>query len=895
MANPIERGIGRFAAGLVDLSRRNAVAVLFATLATTLGCLGYAALTLEVNPDHGAMFSEDLDFRKLDRQLEAAFPILKNNLLIVVDGDSPARARDAAEAIGARLRAREDEFGSVYLPAAGPFLDRYGLLYLDVDELGDLADRLAEAQPFLAEISRDPTLAGLASVMTRALDSARSGDLPSVELGPILAALDRSFEGLLAGRESPFSWEEWVLGPEAVATARRQLVIVQPRVDLESLTPGSAAIDAVHRIARELGLDREHGVRVRVTGDLALATEEMELVSRQAALAMGASFVMVGIVLFAALRSGTLLLATLVTLVVGLSWTAGFAAFAVGHLNLISVAFAVLFIGLGVDFGIHFGLRYRELLGLGRESAAALFETGQSVGSSLVLCAGTTAIGFFSFIPTAYAGVAELGVISGTGMFLSLLATLTVLPAMISLGRVPPPDPGPDLRAAAGAGAGARVGRPNAGRSPRVRNLVLLAAAVSAGVPLFWLDRVHFDADPTGVRDPGAESVQAFRDLLADSDTSPWPIELLAPDLESADREVPRLEAIPQVDRVLSLLSFVPDDQEEKLEILGDVLLFLGPIGVPPKQLAIDSSRTLRELSRWRAALVAYAQAEPSPEAEQLGRTLGALLERLSSAPLVTEEIARLQAGSLGNLPRWIERLEEALQAREFSLEDLPEPLVDRYLASDGQARIEVYAAEDLSEAERLPGFVDAVRAVAPGATGAAVSIVESARAVVLALLQALTGGFVAIFILLFALWRRLRDTLLALVPLAHTAILTLGAMVAIGLPFNFADVIVLPLLLGIGIDSGIHLIHRHRRVESHDRGLLHTSTARAVFYSALTTIASFGTLGLSTHRGMASLGQLLTLGLCLTLISNLGVLPALLDWLEPRGVEGEGSRAGAG
>lgn len=571
--------------------------------------------------------------------------------------------------------------------------------------------------------------------------------------------------------------------PAAPEPARRQIVLAQPAPDFLSLEPALASIAEARAIGHEL--TPRPGLRVRITGDLAVLTEEMSEVRTQAVLASLASFVLVTIVLLYALRSFRLFLATVLLLAVGLAWTAGFAALAVGHLNVLTTAFAVLYIGLGVDFGIHFAMAYRERRALGDAPDPALRHAGGNVGSSLGFCALTTAMGFFAFLPTDYAAVAELGIISGTGMFLSWLATLTWYPATITLGL----GDSPKLEDA----PRYEISLPSWPlRHPRPVLVIALVLAIVSGA---IATRVHFDENPLNVRDPRVESVKTMKELLAESDLSPWTIEILAADRAKASELGRRLVALPEVAAVRTVDDLLPSDQKAKLALL-----------------------------------------------------------------------ARIPEGVLPDVPH-----------HPVGVEDLPAPLRERYLAPDGRARVEVFASEDLTRPGALDRFADAVTAVRPDAAGAAVGTVEFARAIVEALREALGTATLAILVLLLVLWRSVKDAAITLAPLLLGSLCLAALTVVLDVPFNFADVIVLPLLLGIGVDSGIHLVHRHRLGLAHDRDVLHTSTARAVLFSALTTIVSFMTLAFASHGGISSLALLLTLGIALMLAANLIVTPALL------------------
>lgn len=877
--NSIEQAIGRWLARWVGAVQRNAVSVTVGMLIATLAIVYYVVGHLGIRGDTESLFSQDLPFKQAERRYQEAFPMLYENMFVVVDAPTPERAGEAAAALAERMEAEPRYFHRAYLPGGGEFFENHAFLYLETEELEELADKLATAQPYLAELSRDGTLRGLVSMMARGGRAVREGDVSGDQLH---ALFDRFLEAISARMEArPYhlSWAEVLAEGDFDLDSRRRFLLVQPVLEFDELQPAKRSILAVRRIVSELGFTPESGVRVRITGDVALSFEEMEVLRTQAVAAGIASLVLVAIVLILGLRSIRMVLATLATLIVGLVWTAGFTAAAIGHLNMISVCFAVLFIGLGVDFGIHVCIRYRELMASGLEHSVALQETARDVGSSIFLCAMTTAIGFFAFVPTDFVGVAELGLISGTGMFISLFCTLTLLPALLSLRPIP-----------AGRGYSAAVSWSNASltnlplRHPRAIRGIALVMGIGA---VMLLPRARFDNNPLNVRDPSSESVRTFNELLEKGASSPWSLNAVAPNLESAQRLAERLEALDVVERVVTVSDYVPADQENKLGIIEDVAMFVapppGPDGVVPPPSLAEQVEALVDLSRELGRLQdSGEQSELVASASRLRPALDRYLQRLEDSPDSTREIEALQSSMLGTLPEQLRVLDAALSAGHVTLEKLPDAILERMITADGRVRIQIFPRDDLNDNAALAAFVDGVKAATPEVAGSASEILESGRAVVRALTQAMLSAFVAITLFLLILWRRIDDTALVLIPLLLASALTVAAAVLAGIPFNFADVIVLPLLLGIGVDSGIHLVHRARVIGGGEVNLLATSTARAVAFSALTTIASFGSLGLATHLGLATLGRLLTLGVGFTLVCNLIVLPALIR-LRPR------------
>ena len=875
MANGFLQSTNRIIGGWVYLTHRYALGfVLFASL-VTCALLYYTANNLGINTDTAEMLSETLPFRRNYKAFKTAFPQYDDSLLIVIDAHTPELAQEASEALAAHLDKRSDLFSSVYVPGGDRFFQKNGLLYLSVAQLQDLEDNLAQIQPFLGSLTRDHTLRGLFSMLTAGVDAVIDGK--EFDLTPVFNRIQQGIKANIEHQQYSLSWQELMLGNDLTPDDHRRFILTKPHLDYSKPFPAEGAIKEVRRSAKNLHLTEENGVKVRLTGDAALEYEELLSVTRGAGIAAILALIMVGIVLFLGLRSSRLVIATLITLIMGLSWTASFAAASVGHLNLISVAFAVLYIGLSVDYAIHFCLRYKELIEQAVPHSVAIEQSGRDIGSSLVLCSITTAIGFYAFIPTAFKGVAELGLISGTGMFISLIANLTVLPALLTLmpltPRMLPAKPKRYGLAARLLAMPSRNGR------------VILATALVLGLGAsLLLPYVTFDSNPMNLRDPSSESVVTFQELLSQGRNSPWTLTLLASNSEDAAHYANKLSGLEPVDMSLTLEKFVPSDQEEKLAIIEEMGLLLGPelseVSDRPPPTAKEQIASLRDFS---STLEEYLKNSPkaplSKAASQLRDTLNRFLAglRTQDTAMQVQSLGNLQTSLLGSLSARLDALSTSLQAEEISRDDLPEDLVDQWVSKNNHYRVTVFPRENLSDNKAMHRFVAAVHKVAPNAIGFPVIYLEAGDAVVKAFKQAMAMATIAVTVLLLLLLRPKSDTLLVLLPLLLAGVLTGGASVVVGIPFNFANVIALPLLLGIGVDSGIHMVHRMRAAPPASGLLLETSTARAVLYSSLTTICSFGNLALTPHRGMASMGVLLTIGIGFTLLCTLVLLPALM------------------
>jgi uncharacterized protein len=851
------------------------VVIFYMTIMVVL--LYYTAGNLGINTDTEDMLDESLHFRRVSREYNEAFPQHDGHILIVIDGEIAEYVHEATRTLADRLREETALFETVYVPGGGKFFEEHGLLYLGTDELEDLADDLATFQPFFAQLSRDPSLVGLFSMLDRAVEADMGGE--GIDLSVLFTRLERAFEATLRGEPYGLSWSELMQGEDQTPEdRRRRFILVQPKLDFERLLPAETAVQAIRRSAHDLTPNYAPGVRVRLTGDIAMEHEEFFSVIRGVGFAGLLALIFVGIVLYAGLGSPRLVAATLLTLVTGLVCTGGFATAAIGTLNLISVAFAVLYIGLSVDYAIHFCLRYKELIERNHSHSTALRQTAQDVGSSLVLCAFTTAAGFYAFIPTAFVGVAELGVISGTSMFIALIANLTLLPAVLTL--MP-------LRRSAISGSRQSSRRLwNTFAALPVRQFVairVVAVAVGA-LAIILLPRVVFDPNPLHLRDPASESMATFRELLADQQASPWYLTVLASDEKEAEDYAKRLDPLTPVASTMTINDFVPEEQDEKLAVIDEIALILGPDLMYDKRLPPPPvSDRLDAIQRFSSTLEGYIQTNPDSALAAASLDLLETIQRFETFLSARDEEIReemllsLEQRLLSSLPVNLRMLNASLSAGRVTKESLPEALVEQWVSDDGRYRVQVMPRENLNDDEALRRFVSAVQRVAPDATGFPVIILGAGEAVVEAFQQAFLLALVFIAVLLFLLMRSIADTLRILASLVLAGILTGGALVLLGIPVNFANVIALPLIMGMGVDSGIHIVQRIRTAPPPGGRILQTSTARAILFSTLTTLCGFGNLAFSAHRGMASMGQLLSIGIIFTLVCSLVVLPALI------------------
>jgi len=855
--------IARLTERIVDASRRHARAVVAGCLALTVLLGWYMATHLGIDANTDNLLDPHASWREAETEIRQLFPQNDGLLVIVVDGATPELAEAAAARLAARLDERPDMFHSVRRPDALDFFRRNGLLFLPTDQVEQLTDSLAKSQPLIAAVAADPSVNGLFSAFNLALAGAAMGEFDAAELDRPFSAIADALEAARTGKGLPFSWQGMMTDREPSRLELQRIVLVKPQLDYTQLAPGAAATSVVRATIAELGLTADNGVRVRLTGVVALNDEEFTTVTKGIGFATVASFLVIMCWLFLALRSFKPMIAIACTLLVGLIWTLAFAAAAVGDLNLISVAFAAMFIGIAVDFGIQVCVRYREQRYRHDDLAVALRRTGRSIGGPLFLAAITTAVGFLAFVPTAYRGVSELGIIAGAGMLIALVLNLTLLPALLMLLR-----PG---------GEPAEAGFPWAAGIDRFlirrRFPVIALAGILALAAVALLPFQRFDFNPLHLKDPTAESVATLRELMANEITTPNTLEKLMPSVLEAAALAARLETLPEVRHVRHIGSFIPEDQDTKLAMIGDAALFLLPslspaVVAPPP----DPATTLRTISETVDKLAALP--DPTPSARRLTEMLRSLIA------MGDDGIAMMRRALIADLPAQLEQLRLALSAAPVSFDTLPDDLKREWVAPDGRARVEIYPRGDSNENAVLVRFVDAVRKVLPDVTGTALILQISGETVWHAFLTAGAFALVSVVILLGIVLRRIWDVLLVIVPLCFAALMTAGTAILLGLALNFANVIALPLLFGIGVAFSIYFVVNWR-VGRPDP--LQSSTARAILFSGLTTLTAFSSLSLSGHLGTAAMGWLLTIGLCHTLLASMLLLPALLGPVPER------------
>jgi hypothetical protein len=848
-------------ARLVALATAWPLAVAGAALAVGLAAILFVGGNFSINTNTDDLLSPKLPYRLGETAFAKLFPDTDTRVVVVVDGATPELADEAAGALADKLAADPATFPSVRRPDAGDFWAREGLLFAPTADVKASMDRLIAAEPFLGPMAADPSLRGLMSALGTALQGVSAGQAQLSALSTPMRRLADALDGLEAGHSPTFSWQALIAGGKPDPRQLRRILLVDPRLDYTQLRPGAAASEKIRAVARGLGLTPAAGVSVRLTGPVPLEDEEFGTLAERAlpitVVALGAILLM----LWLAVRSAKVIGAILVTTLVGLAIAAAMGLLIYRSYNVISIAFIPLFVGLGIDFGIQLSVRYQSVRRPDVSVRLALIVAGERMGRPLTLAAFAIAAGFLAFAPTDYFGVSQLGVIAGVGMIIALALNLTLLPALIVLLRPSPAPAGPPPRQVTW------LDEVILGSRRRILAGAVGAAVVCAAL----LPLLRFDFNPIHLRDPKTESVSTMLALMDDPDDTPQTLEAVRPSLAAAEALAARAAALPQVSSARTLADFVPADQPAKLAAIGDAAslldLALNPVITQPPPSDEEVVQSLRQT----AAALRSASAGAGPAGVQAVR-LATALERLANGgPALRAKASALLMTPFATV---LGQVQSALAAQPVTLQSLPPELTRDWITPDGRARVSIAPKGDPNNDAVLDAFIDAVAKVAPDVTGTPIGIREGGRTVVAAFLEAGVLSFLAITGLLFLVLRRVRDVAITMAPIVLTGLLTLGSCVVIGQPLNFANIIALPLLFGIGVAFHIYFVMSWRSGGSH---LLTSSLARAVFFSALTTATGFGSLWLSSHPGTASMGKLLMISLVWTLVSALIFQPALM------------------
>lgn len=835
----------------------------------------------------------------------------EDDAVVVFQAKSPQALLPAIDRLNQAVTAQPQLFRSVLAKVDSAKLRAKGLYYLSAADLAAIRSFVVQLEPVPAGDWGAIKPANLIYQAARQCDQVRNDPIGHASsaaeanvarlVGGVAAALERgeyrspwppmprpamadldtfgeasSADEAMAGAMTE-SKPQYLLAEEG----RLGFVLLKLNLDEQSgqFDRGSKAVDALRLLIAQTAKAHPE-VKIGLTGLPIMENDEM----RESASSMWQANVLslggvslVVIACFGGIRH-PLLAAAAFTL--AMAWSFGFTTLAVGHLNILSAAFGAILIGIGMDFGIHYVARYVDLRNRGFDGSDALVGASRSVGPGIVTGGVTTAIAFFTVALTDFTGVVELGVISGGGVLLCIVAAMLVLPAMVRLvdrkrqfDHVPQPLP---------------VGSWLAPLA-KTPGTVFLGSLVATALVALGCYQLRYDHNLLNLQPVGLESVAIEEQLLAGCDQSVWYAVSLCSSRAEMVKKRQLFEKMPSVQRTEEIMTMLPTGIEQKRPIVAEIREWLTPLSRDVPLLPVDQPAELdRALAQCEAVL------RTSPDASQtadLVRHARRLLAEMDPRQAMAR-MAEYQQRAAGELLARLAALAGSASPEPPSFDDFPRPLVERFIGRTGKHQLRIYGHGSLWDMAALEKFVHDVKRVDPAATGKPLQTYYASHQMQRSYIHAACYALVAITIAILLDFGNLRDSLLALLPMALGVVQMFGLMGLFGIPLNAANMIVLPLLLGIGLDTGVHMVHDFRSQPGPYR--VSSSTAVAVLITALTTIVGFGALMIASHRGLASLGRVMTIGATCCLFTSLVVLPALLTWLSRNRRRQEDSAEGA-
>jgi uncharacterized protein len=882
--------------------------LLAAALGVVLSLL-VTAMHLTFQTNRLDLISSGNHYRQLDEAYDREFPNLPGDVIVVIRSERPAAAKAFATVLAQRW-ATNPNIDQVLYRINVDTLKHKALLYLSPEELMALRQTLQNHQTFLEELTAAPTLQTLLTVINREMSTALVGqvftgfleDDHQAQAPPDLSLLVALLQQMNRALEAPQAYQS----PWASMFARdmethgqdgflwsddKQLlfVLVQPKREAGEFNRFDKAVQQIRADVGEL----RHAypdVEVGITGKSILDADEMAVAARDTSLATVVSVVGVTLLYFGLFKGVVRPLLALAALLVGIGWALGFTTLTIGHLNILSIVFMPMLLGLGIDYGSYFISRYIEERRAGKGLQEAMAQTFVATGPGIVATALTTALTFGALLLTGFKGIAELGFIGGSGILLAALATLTVLPALLLVYERRRPIRGTPQHGLHAKNRGGYL-------APLYRYpwAILAASILLGGLALLVVGQVGVDLNLLHLQVQGTESITWLQRMFESTRRSVLYGEMVADSLEEVQRKEAALRALPSVAQVESIASVIPAEQPRKMRLIQELPPFLADLAVQKETAAaVDLEALGTILGRLQFKMVEDGEAAGELRDGTLRQEMHDIRRLISHFHETTERVGQAAAvQALGTFQEQLGRdlaaqvslLQANLRAEPVTIQDLPPELQARYVGKTGRYRLFVYPAEDIWEFQPLARFVDEIRAVDPDVLGTPIGNFEYTRGMKEAYEQAGLYAFLGIVGLTLLTFRAVRPTLLALIPLTVGSLWILGFMGLFQVTFNVANLIVLPLVMAPAVESGIMIVYRYREERrTRQRPLpLPQSTGRAVVFSTLSTIIGFGSLMISHHRGIFSIGLLLTLGVASVLLASITTLPSLLSILSSR------------
>ncbi len=875
--------------------------VLSVSLILAVLSLWFTATHLQFNTSRQDLISKDMEFHVLYQQYRERFKDF-DGMIVVVDGDQPEAMSRFADQLVARLKNRPEVSSEIYYKVDTDYFKDKSLLFLEPAALQQLTDKLASHQEFLEQVNVSPGLNTLLVSLNREISAGVVDTLltdflgtgeeeedrdESADLGlliSLLGQMTRYLEGE-AGYRSP--WGTFLAEKDRPLKEAGYLVsddesllfiLLDPKETEGDFAGSRDAIDSIRAIIADL-LPGFPQIKVGMTGGEVIASDEMFTTHSDVKKASRYALTGVALLFILFYRRVTEPLLAVFTLVVSISWAMGYTTLAVGHLNILSVVFTTILIGLGIDFGIHILCRYREERRMGHEACIAMRNTLQQTGRGNLAGAVTTAIAFGAMVFTDFVGIVELGIIAAGGIVLCLLGMVLLLPALISIEE--------------------RWRKPVYTQPQRVETrdvwfeklyshyILIIFASLGLLLGCGYLSRdLYFDYNLLNMQAKGTEAVHYELKIIENAKRASWNAALVADDLQDAREKLRTLKAMPSVGKVESLLAALPEDQETRIGKVKALAPLIDPLEVAPKDESFSLRAIKATMKKIRFKLRKKEKEGEQDDVYEASRRARLLAEALKKADpeSATARLKEFSQVLFTDYRKKMSDLKRSVHPTPVKVKDIPQSLKDRFVSADGKYLLLVYPSINIWEREEMEQFLGDMRRIDPNVTGNAVHMFESSRLMIDGYIRAGLYALVAIFLYLMLTFRNFRTTVLVMIPTLAGTVMTLGLMQLTGIQFNMANLVILPLILGIGVVDGVHIMHRNREVPECGKNVISKSTGQAVVLTSLTTMIGFGSLMVADHQGVYSVGLVLTLGVGSCMITSVTLLPALIKLCCARG-----------
>jgi len=853
---------------------------------------------LQLDSDQNSLVSSDLAFHKRYLQHLQNFGDQEYFYVVIRTGGTEEGKQEAeqfAEQMARELRRHPQLIQTLYYKISAKDFGDGTLLFATPAEAKALSDMVVYLAPYLNAWMASGNLADFIDMIARLLAGENHSPVevdPSL-FGQGLGMLRYFLENLhdcIAGKADRHHLLQFGdAGTHYFFTSNGHLLIMRilPVKDFQTLDVVQKPLKAVRQALQATRVEFPN-VQAGLTGRPVLQADEMQTTDKDMTRASVAAIVLVGLLFVFVLRGWLRPVLLVASLIIAIIWTFGFVTISIGQLNLLSIVFTLVLVGIGVDFGVHIMLRYVE----NRKNGSAAREAVQTsifrTGPGIIMGALTSVCAFYSVLGSDFRGLAELGLVGGTGILLSLLTMLTFLPAMLLMTESTPRFSANSTRVVAYPFLERMSARP-------LRLLLILAAASIAAVP--GLFKLHFSYNLLELQAKGLESVEYEGRLITESDESTWYAIMTTDSPETINALVSKVKNLPSVGKVESILDFIPKAQEQKIALYAKAVAVLDEITTRPPQAAVpDASAMVDALDRLTAALEGIEERLFAAGATQEMAVLNESMQSIQASRAILEHggaeklrLQELQQELNHDIEESLEQLKRLLSAKSVTPKDIPASIRDLFIGKDGSYQIKVSPRDNVWNFDKLRQFVADLRKVDPTVSGVPVGVMESAQLMHRTFLSAAGLTIILVSLMLWLYSRSLVYVVLTLLPLGVGILWLLELMGWAGINFNLANFFAVPILIAIGVDGGVHFLARWGELQGHE-GLFSTSTPTAVSLSFTTTMVGFGGLLFAHHRGLASLGAVMVLGSLTGLVSCLLVLPAVLKLIKQPQSRAEGA-----